>query len=109
MALASFTLSRSWQETRKSGSSVLLSDMPVPHSVQSLISAGFSESAQYLQDQITEMTAWRQFISNIRTQPDDIEKDITVFFPPKSRKTIKAQVRHIVRPAILIVDEDIYS
>lgn|GEM_PF-4691962 len=53
------------------------------------------------------MAEWQNFISAIRTEPDNIEKEIVILLPPKSRKIIKAKVRYIERPSILIAEDDI--
>lgn len=108
MALASsFSVPRSWQETYKPGSSVVLSDSRVTNSTQGRISSGFSESAQYLQMQIAMMAEWQNFISAISAMPDDVEKEIVAFLPPKSYKIVKAKIRRVEAPSILIADEDI--
>jgi len=74
---------------------------------QARISAGFSEIANHLQEQLKMMAEWQNFISAIRTEPDNIEKEIVILLPPKSRKIIKAKVRYIERPSILIAEDDI--
>jgi hypothetical protein len=106
MAFASYEISRSITGVQRPGSSVARSVASETRPMQTAVSVGYSESAQYLQELVSGMLAWKTFVTAIKIEPDNIEKEIITFLPPKKHIVIQAHVHRVQRPSILITDDD---
>ena len=70
----------------------------------SRLSSGISSSAELVQEFLNIMFAqrnrWQEAL--ILTPPNDVEKDIVVFLPPKKSRVVKLYIQNVYRPGPLI-------
>jgi hypothetical protein len=74
----------------------------------SRVSSGISSSAELVQEFFNIMFAqrnrWQETL--ILTPPNDVEKDIVVFLPPKKSRVVKLHIQNVYRPDPLIFLEE---
>ena len=72
------------------------------------VSSGISSSAKLVQAfiniMLTERNRWQETL--VSTTPNDVEKDIVVFLPPKKSRVVKLHIQNVYRPDPLISLEE---